>query len=157
MGLVGIDEPFTRLFTQGMLLNHIWFRRNASGGIDYYPPETVTAVADAHGKVVSGKLADGLDVEYGGVGKMGKSEQNGVDPQDVIDKYGADTAPRIRDVRRLARGFGRVVGCRSGRRARACGDCGSLRRGTRMPSLPSMAPATSPAPSQLPGARSISR
>ena len=92
MGLVKIDEPFTRLFTQGMLLNHIWFRRTAQGGIEYYPPETVTPINDAHGKVVSGKLADGREVEYGGVGKMGKSEQNGVDPQDVIDRYGADTA-----------------------------------------------------------------
>ena len=93
MGLVRIDEPFTRLFTQGMLLNHIWFRRNASGGIDYYPPETVTAVADAHGKVVSGKLADGLDVEYGGVGKMGKSEQNGVDPAGCHRQILAPTPP----------------------------------------------------------------
>lgn len=92
MHLVKIDEPFTRLFTQGMLLNHIWFRRNEGGGIDYYPPETVTPIADAHGKIVSGKLANGVEVEYGGVGKMGKSEQNGVDPQDVIDRYGADTA-----------------------------------------------------------------
>jgi leucyl-tRNA synthetase len=92
LGLVKIDEPFTRLFTQGMLLNHIWYRRNAKGGVEYHPPETVTPVADAHGKIVSGKLADGTEVEYGGVGKMGKSEKNGVDPQDVIDQYGADTA-----------------------------------------------------------------
>ena len=92
MGLVGFDEPFTRLFTQGMLLNQIWLRRNDKGGIDYFPPQDVTPRADEHGRIVGGTLADGTSVEYGGVGKMGKSENNGVDPQDVIDRYGADTA-----------------------------------------------------------------
>ncbi len=93
MGLVKIDEPFTRLFTQGMLLNHIYFRRNHRGGVDYVPPEEVVATHDDGGRIVGGVWqADGLPVEYGGVGKMGKSEKNGVDPQDVVDRYGADTA-----------------------------------------------------------------
>jgi leucyl-tRNA synthetase len=86
-GLVKIDEPFTRLLTQGMLLNHIYFRRNDKGGIDYIPPEEV----DGEGGAATWKR-DGKPVEYGGVGKMGKSERNGVDPQTLIDKYGADTA-----------------------------------------------------------------
>jgi leucyl-tRNA synthetase len=93
MGLVRIDEPFTRLLTQGMLLNHIWFRRNEKGGIDYIPPDEVDTRHDADGKVVATTWKqDGLPVEYGGVGKMGKSERNGVDPQTLIDRYGADTA-----------------------------------------------------------------
>jgi leucyl-tRNA synthetase len=87
MGLVKCDEPFTRLLTQGMLLNHIYFRRNEKGGIDYIPPEEVEGEGD---RAVWRK--DGKPVEYGGVGKMGKSERNGVDPQTLIDKYGADTA-----------------------------------------------------------------
>ncbi|MFO1312602.1 MAG: leucine--tRNA ligase [Burkholderiales bacterium] len=87
MGLVKIDEPFTRLLTQGMVLNHIWLRRNEKGGIDYIPPEEVEGEGD---KAVWKK--DGKPVEYGGVGKMGKSERNGVDPQTLIDRYGADTA-----------------------------------------------------------------
>jgi leucyl-tRNA synthetase len=87
MGLVACDEPFTRLLTQGMLLNHIYFRRNDKGGIDYIPPDEVDGEGD---KAVWRK--DGKPVEYGGVGKMGKSERNGVDPQTLIDKYGADTA-----------------------------------------------------------------
>jgi leucyl-tRNA synthetase len=87
MGLVKCDEPFTRLLTQGMLLNHIYFRRNDKGGIDYIPPDEVDGEGD---KAVWRK--DGKPVEYGGVGKMGKSERNGVDPQTLIDKYGADTA-----------------------------------------------------------------
>jgi leucyl-tRNA synthetase len=92
LGLVKIDEPFTRLFTQGMLLNHIYYRRNAKGGKDYFPPDSVTPTTDAQGHIDGGRLADGSTVVYGGVGKMGKTEQNGVEPQDLIDKYGADTA-----------------------------------------------------------------
>jgi len=93
LGLVQIDEPFTRLLTQGMLLNHIFFRRNAKGGVDYFPPDEVDMKYDGEGKVASAVWKqDGQPVEYGGVGKMGKSERNGVDPQSLIDKYGADTA-----------------------------------------------------------------
>ena len=92
LGLVKIDEPFTRLFTQGMLLNHIYYRRNAKGGKDYFPPDSVTPTTDAQGHIDGGRLADGTTVAYGGVGKMGKTEQNGVEPQDLVDKYGADTA-----------------------------------------------------------------
>ena len=92
MGLVSIDEPFTRLLTQGMLLNHIWFRRTDKGGVDYIPPDEIDARTDADGKVTGTWKRDGQPVEYGGVGKMGKSERNGVDPQTLIDKYGADTA-----------------------------------------------------------------
>jgi leucyl-tRNA synthetase len=93
LGLVQIDEPFTRLFTQGMLLNHIYFRRNDHGGFDYIAPDEVAPNHDADGRIVGGVCkADGQAVEYGGIGKMSKSENNGVDPQKVIDRYGADTA-----------------------------------------------------------------
>lgn len=92
MGLVGFDEPFVRLMTQGMVLNHIYFTRDEKGGKHYFPPSEVTPVHDAAGHIVGGKLADGTALQYGGVGKMGKTERNGVDPQDLIDKYGADTA-----------------------------------------------------------------
>jgi leucyl-tRNA synthetase len=93
MGLVKCDEPFTRLMTQGMLLNHIYFRRTDKGGVDYFPPEEVDVKYDADGKMTGATWRnDGRPVEYGGVGKMGKSERNGVDPQTLIDQYGADTA-----------------------------------------------------------------
>ncbi len=92
LGLVTVDEPFTKLLTQGMVLNHIYYRRGDKGGKDYFPPADVTPVLDAQGRIASGTLADGSTVEYGGVGKMGKTERNGVDPQDLIGKYGADTA-----------------------------------------------------------------
>ncbi|HUD32099.1 MAG TPA: leucine--tRNA ligase, partial [Variovorax sp.] len=92
LGLVTVDEPFARLLTQGMVLNHIYWRRNEKGGKDYFPPLEVTPVLDAQGRITGGTWTDGSAVEYGGVGKMGKSERNGVDPQDLIEKYGADTA-----------------------------------------------------------------
>jgi len=82
-GLTDIDEPFRRLLTQGMVLNEIWFRKPESGRIVYYHPN----------EVADGRLkADGQPVESGGVGTMSKSRRNGVDPQELVDRYGADTA-----------------------------------------------------------------
>jgi leucyl-tRNA synthetase len=103
MGLVTVDEPFTKLLTQGMVLNHIYSRRTAKGGKDYFWPHDVEHVLDDAGKVVGaklkneadssdGKLPVGTPIDYEGVGTMSKSKNNGVDPQDLIEKYGADTA-----------------------------------------------------------------
>jgi leucyl-tRNA synthetase len=93
LGLVKIDEPFTKLLTQGMVLNHIYSRKGAKGGIEYFWPTDVDDIHDEHGKVTGAKLkSDGSAVTYEGVGTMSKSKNNGVDPQDLIEKYGADTA-----------------------------------------------------------------
>jgi len=93
MGLVRIDEPFTRLLTQGMVLNHIYSRRSDAGGTEYFWPDDVENVYGEGGRVVGARLkADGTPVDYGGLGTMSKSKNNGVDPQDLIDRYGADTA-----------------------------------------------------------------
>ena len=91
--LVTVDEPFTRLLTQGMVLNHIYSRRGAAGGIEYFWPHDVDNQFDADGKITGAKLkSDGSAVDYEGVGTMSKSKNNGVDPQQLIDRYGADTA-----------------------------------------------------------------
>ena len=103
LGLVKVDEPFTKLLTQGMVLNHIYSRRTAKGGKDYFWPHDVEHVLDDDGKIIGAKLkneatsGDGLlpvgtPIDYEGVGTMSKSKNNGVDPQDLIEKYGADTA-----------------------------------------------------------------
>ena len=103
MGLVKVDEPFSKLLTQGMVLNHIYSRRTVKGGKDYFWPHDVEHVLDDAGKVVGaklkneadssdGKLPVGTAIDYEGVGTMSKSKNNGVDPQDLIEKYGADTA-----------------------------------------------------------------
>ncbi|MDE1951328.1 MAG: leucine--tRNA ligase [Betaproteobacteria bacterium] len=93
LGLVKADEPFKRLLTQGMVLNHIYSRKTPQGGIEYFWPHDVDNVLDAQGKIAAARLkADGSAVDYGGVGTMSKSKNNGVDPQDLIDRFGADTA-----------------------------------------------------------------
>ena len=93
MGLVHMDEPFTKLLTQGMVLNHIYFRRTDKGGIDYFAPAAVEVVHDEAGHVVGARSkVDGKPVDYDGVGTMSKSRLNGVDPQDMVDRFGADAA-----------------------------------------------------------------
>ncbi|NJD33317.1 MAG: leucine--tRNA ligase, partial [Betaproteobacteria bacterium] len=93
LGLVNYDEPFARLLTQGMVLNHIFSRRTDRGGIEYFAPEEVDLKRDEGGHVIGAtSKADGQPVDYGGVGTMSKSKRNGVDPQSLIDEFGADTA-----------------------------------------------------------------
>ncbi|MCM2251790.1 MAG: leucine--tRNA ligase, partial [Ramlibacter sp.] len=91
-GLVKIDEPFTRLLTQGMVLNEA-FVRVSDKGKRYYWVDELDIVRDEHAKVISAtSKADGLPVACEGWTTMSKSKNNGVDPQDLIEKYGADTA-----------------------------------------------------------------
>jgi leucyl-tRNA synthetase len=93
LGLVTFDEPFANLLTQGMVLNHIFSRKNEKGGIVYLAPEEVTVEQDGDGRIVGARAkGDGQPVEYGGMGTMSKSKANGVDPQALIERYGADTA-----------------------------------------------------------------
>ena len=93
MGLVKFDEPFKRLLTQGMVLNHIYQRRTAKGGIEYFWPKDVENVTDAQGRVVGARLkSDGSEIDYAGIGTMSKSKNNGVDPTSLIERFGADTA-----------------------------------------------------------------
>ncbi len=94
LGLVKFDEPFSKLLTQGMVLNHIYSRRTDKGGIEYFWPHEVENVFDEKsGKIVGAKLkSDGSAIDYEGVGTMSKSKNNGVDPQELINQYGADTA-----------------------------------------------------------------
>jgi leucyl-tRNA synthetase len=93
LGLIRVDEPFTNLLTQGMVLNHIFSRRTAKGGIEYFAPDEVETMLDADSRIVGAKLkSDGMPVDYDGIGTMSKSKRNGIDPQDMIERYGADTA-----------------------------------------------------------------
>ena len=93
LALVELDEPFANLLTQGMVLNEIYFRKPESGRINYYNPAEVEIQTDQNGKRTGATLkADGQPVEAGGIGTMSKSKNNGVDPQSLIEEYGADTA-----------------------------------------------------------------
>ncbi len=83
LGLLQLDEPFANLLTQGMVLNHIYYRQPAEGRRQYFNPADID----------NGRLkSDGEPVVDGGMGTMSKSRNNGVDPQGLVEKYGADTA-----------------------------------------------------------------
>jgi leucyl-tRNA synthetase len=93
LGLVKFDEPFVNLLTQGMVLNETYYREDESGKKIWFNPEDVTLKLDDKGRPVSAKLtSDGELVQIGGTEKMSKSKNNGIDPQAIIDQYGADTA-----------------------------------------------------------------
>lgn len=92
-GLVNVDEPFERLLTQGMVVCDTYYREAANGSKDWINPADVDLTFDDKGRPVSAVLkADGLPVVIGGTEKMSKSKNNGVDPQALIEAYGADTA-----------------------------------------------------------------
>lgn len=90
-GLVASDEPFTRLLTQGMVCKETYYR-DGGGRRQYYRPEDIDVEIDEKGRAQAARLrADGQPVTIGPVEKMSKSKNNGVDPQALIDRYGADT------------------------------------------------------------------
>ena len=92
-GIVSVREPFKQLLTQGMVLAATYYRESADGKKTWFNPAEVRVQTDDKGRPVSAVLeADGQPVVIGGVEKMSKSKNNGVDPQQIIDAYGADTA-----------------------------------------------------------------
>ncbi|WP_150625606.1 leucine--tRNA ligase [Pandoraea captiosa] len=93
LGLVSFKEPAQNLLTQGMVLNETFYREDAAGKKTWFNPLDVQVQFDDKGRPVGAtSKADGADVTLGGIEKMSKSKNNGVDPQSLIDSYGADTA-----------------------------------------------------------------
>jgi leucyl-tRNA synthetase len=93
LGLTDVSEPFRNLLTQGMVLHEIYFRKPELGRIAYYNPAAVDVQRDERGHRVGAILReDGQPVEFGGIGTMSKSKNNGVDPDTLVEEYGADTA-----------------------------------------------------------------
>ena len=92
-GEAGLDEPFANLLTQGMVVAPTFYREDANGKKDWINPADVEFTSDERGRALAATLrADGLPVVVGGTEKMSKSKNNGVDPQALIDQFGADTA-----------------------------------------------------------------
>jgi leucyl-tRNA synthetase len=92
MGLVSSDEPFINLLTQGMVLAETYYREEEHGGLNWISPLEVEVQRDDKGNVVSAiHREDGQPVIPAGVGKMSKSKNNGIDPQVMIERFGADT------------------------------------------------------------------
>jgi leucyl-tRNA synthetase len=91
-GLVQSDEPATNLLCQGMVIAETFYRDNADGSKDWINPADVEIHRDEKARVIGAVLkADGQPVLIGGTEKMSKSKNNGVDPQTMVDKFGADT------------------------------------------------------------------
>ena len=91
--LVSVDEPFTKLLTQGMVLNEAFFGTGEGGGKEYLWADDLDIRRDEHAEVISATTKVGArPVSYEGWTTMSKSKSNGVDPQALIAKYGADTA-----------------------------------------------------------------
>jgi leucyl-tRNA synthetase len=91
-GMVNSDEPATRLMCQGMVVAETYYQQGADGEIHWINPADVEVERDAKGRAVGAHLlSNGEAVEIGGVEKMSKSKNNGVDPQSMVDRYGVDT------------------------------------------------------------------
>jgi len=92
-GVVQGNEPFTNLLTQGMVLADTFYREAESGKKTWFNPADIELERDEKGRILSAKYSgDGQEVVIGGQEKMSKSKNNGIDPQAIIDQYGADTA-----------------------------------------------------------------
>jgi leucyl-tRNA synthetase len=91
-GLVACDEPFERLLCQGMVNAESYFKKDAEGRTDWIAPSHVRVEKDEKGRFIRAFHAETQEpLEFGGVVKMSKSKNNGVDPQEVINSHGADT------------------------------------------------------------------
>jgi leucyl-tRNA synthetase len=91
-GLVLSDEPATNLLCQGMVIAETYYRENTDGSKDWINPADVEIERDEKARVIGARLkADGQPVQIGGIEKMSKSKNNGIDPQTMVGKYGADT------------------------------------------------------------------
>ena len=92
-GVVQGNEPFTNLLTQGMVLADTFYREEASGKKTWFNPADIDLERDEKGRSLSARyIPDGQPVVIGGQEKMSKSKNNGIDPQSIIEQYGADTA-----------------------------------------------------------------
>lgn len=91
LGLTRHGEPFKNLLTQGMVVAETFYREEA-GRRTYYNFKDLEFERDAKGRIIAARLSsDKLPVTIGKREKMSKSKNNGIDPQDIIDRYGADT------------------------------------------------------------------
>jgi leucyl-tRNA synthetase len=91
-GMVHSDEPATNLLCQGMVIAETFYREDGNGHREWFNPAGVEVQRDERGRITGAVLkADGQSVDIGGIEKMSKSKNNGIDPQTMVDKYGADT------------------------------------------------------------------
>ena len=90
-GLVNSDEPFKRLLCQGMVLADAFYYKDEKGGNVWVSPTDVKVERDDKGRITKAVDLEGREVIHSGMTKMSKSKNNGIDPQLMVERYGADT------------------------------------------------------------------
>ncbi|MEL6090479.1 leucine--tRNA ligase [Plesiomonas shigelloides] len=91
-GLVNSDEPAKRLLCQGMVLADAFYYTGSNGErIWVSPTDAIITERDDKGRILKAQDQDGHELVYAGMSKMSKSKNNGIDPQEMVEKYGADT------------------------------------------------------------------
>ncbi|MBO6071262.1 MAG: leucine--tRNA ligase [Succinivibrionaceae bacterium] len=90
-GLVNSDEPFKKLLCQGMVLADAFYYIDKDGSKVWVSPLDVKVTRDDKGKIVEARTLQGQSVVHAGMTKMSKSKNNGIDPQTMVERYGADT------------------------------------------------------------------
>ncbi len=91
IGLVGSDEPASRLLCQGMVLSDAFYYTGTDGDRIWVSPKNVAIKYDEKGRILKAVDSLGHKLIYAGMRKMSKSKNNGIDPQEIVEKYGADT------------------------------------------------------------------
>ncbi|OOF24891.1 leucine--tRNA ligase [Salinivibrio proteolyticus] len=89
--MVDSDEPFKQLLCQGMVLADAFYYNDEKGVRVWVSPTDVTVERDSKGKIIKAIDNEGREVVHTGMTKMSKSKNNGIDPQLMVEKYGADT------------------------------------------------------------------
>lgn len=90
-GMVKYDEPFKRLLCQGMVLADAYYYLDENGTKNWVNPLDAIPTRDDKGNIVSAVDKDGHKLHHEGMIKMSKSKANGIDPEDMVRMYGADT------------------------------------------------------------------
>ena len=90
-GFVTSDEPADRLLCQGMVLADAFYYTSPTNERIWVSPTRVTLERDEKGRIIKATDPEGRELVHSGMTKMSKSKNNGIDPQEMVEKYGADT------------------------------------------------------------------
>ena len=90
-GFVTSDEPTDKLLCQGMVLADAFYYTSPTNERIWVSPTQVTLERDEKGRIIKATDPEGRELVHSGMTKMSKSKNNGIDPQEMVEKYGADT------------------------------------------------------------------
>ncbi len=114
-GMVNSDEPAKQLLCQGMVLADAFYYVGENGERNWVSPKEATTERDEKGRIVKAFDPQGRELVYTGMSKMSKSKNNGIDPQEMVERYGADTVRLFMMFASPVRHDAGVAGIRRGR------------------------------------------